>query len=100
MVENGSWLECQDMDRLEKVQNLGRMQTGKSIQEALVSCGIGDSDYKDVIQAMYLAAPKDPAAHAKNNYDQNGLHVPHTSIIRFFGKASIRIEDHGAVYAV
>lgn len=76
------------------------MQVGKSIQESLAVCGISDSEYQDVIQALYLAAPKDPAVHAETRFDRKGSPIFYTSVSRFFDGATLIAEDRGAVYAV
>ena len=76
------------------------MQLGRSIQESLAVCGISNSEYQDVIQALYLAAPKDPAVHAETIFDRKGSPISYTSVSRFFEGATLIAEDRGAVYAV
>jgi len=76
------------------------MQYGRSIQESLEVCGISNAEYQDVIEALYLAAPKDPAVHAETRFDRKGSPISYTSVSRFFDGATLIAEDRGAVYAV
>jgi len=77
-----------------------RRGTGPNLREWLEACGISPEDYDDLIQALFLAAPKDPAAHAVTRLDTRGSPLPITVVGRFFDSATVFAEDRGAVYAV
>ncbi len=71
-----------------------------SILERLAAWGISDKDYKDLIQGLFLAAPKDRAAHALTEFNSKGDPLASTEVRRVFGSFAIVAVDRGAVYAV
>jgi hypothetical protein len=70
------------------------------IKEVLAACGISVEDYDDLIQALFLAAPKDPKAHTMVKKDIRGYPMAQTSVSKFFGDVIVNADDRGPVYAV
>lgn len=77
-------------------------QCGKtsSIKESLAVCKISLKDYNDVIQALFLAAPKDQKSHTIKKFNSRGCPVVNAGVMRVFDGATIVAEDRGSVYAV
>lgn len=70
------------------------------IMQCIEACGISPEDYDDLIQALFLAAPKDPSAHAETKFDSKGSPISTTSVSRSFDGVALVAEERGAVYAV
>lgn len=70
------------------------------IKESLAACRISLEDYNDVIQALFLAAPKDQESHTSKKADSRGFPVVNAGVMRVFDGATIVAEDRGSVYAV
>lgn len=71
-----------------------------NITDSLNACGISSEDYRDLIDALYMAAPKEPAAHADVKFDRKDTPISTTLVSRIFDGAILTAEERGAVYAV
>lgn len=58
---------------------------GLPIPESLAICGMTPKDYGDLIQALFLAAPKESSAHAVRKFDSRGYTLATTELTRFLG---------------
>lgn len=71
-----------------------------NIEECLRVCGISIEDYRDIILALFQAAPKGAAAHASKKVDSRGSPIAYATVSRNFERLTIVAEDRGSVYAV
>lgn len=75
-------------------------EPNSDIRDCLNTYGISSRDYHDLIYALFMAAPKEPAAHAEFKLDRQGSPISSTFVSRVFNGTVLAAEDRGTVYAV
>ena len=73
---------------------------GSLIERCLRQCEIDIEEYRDVIRALFQAAPKDRARLSVKNFDSKGSPLANASVSRNFHGVNIAAEDRGPMYAV